>query len=458
MFKKPKYYDLKLLPGESYREYKSRVMDVKSSSFCGAKWYYSTVWLGSGMTTSCHHPLPHRVSEEEVIANYKALANTTIRKQERREMQQGIRCAGCDYCWRVEDLNSDQLSDRVYKTVLYDDNILQEAYEGNADQDVDLRYLEISFDRTCNLACSYCNPAFSTTWVKDIKSNGPYKNLITDANDHYGHAHDSAGMYDKDEDNPYVQAFFKWWEADLHKTLSHLRLTGGEPLMSKHTWKLLKWFETHKRDDIYFAINSNLITKPENIEKLILASKNTGDFNIYTSCESIGKQAEYIRDGFDWKIWTQNFDRIAQEDNIRLHSMCTIGAISLDGLIDYLNWCLGQKKKYHRDTPTFTLNIQRFPKFQNPLILPMDIRRYYAIQLDEWLEENAGSHLLHDMEIEHVQRLIDYLDKETNSLGDEEYISSLKKDFKTYYDQYDLRRNKSFVDTFGLIGEWYKTL
>ena len=37
-------------------EFKQTVLDTKSASFCGAKWYNATIWLGSGMTTSCHHP------------------------------------------------------------------------------------------------------------------------------------------------------------------------------------------------------------------------------------------------------------------------------------------------------------------------------------------------------------------------------------------------------------------
>ena len=40
-------------------EYKKQILDTKSASFCGAKWFNATIWLGSGMTTSCHHPLPH---------------------------------------------------------------------------------------------------------------------------------------------------------------------------------------------------------------------------------------------------------------------------------------------------------------------------------------------------------------------------------------------------------------
>ena len=75
--------DQHLKPGEQYLHYRQRVLDTKSDTFCGAKWYYATIWLNSGMTTSCHHPLPHHVSEDEVRANYKALSNTPRKKQER---------------------------------------------------------------------------------------------------------------------------------------------------------------------------------------------------------------------------------------------------------------------------------------------------------------------------------------------------------------------------------------
>ena len=54
---------------ENNIEYKKRVLDTKSASFCGAKWYNATIWLGSGQTTSCHHPLPHQIDLEEIKTN-----------------------------------------------------------------------------------------------------------------------------------------------------------------------------------------------------------------------------------------------------------------------------------------------------------------------------------------------------------------------------------------------------
>ena len=152
-------------------EYRKTVLDPKSSSFCGAKWYNATIWLGSGMTTSCHHPLPHFVSPEEAEANPKAIHNTPQKKMERDMMQRGERPRGCEYCWKIEDMGPDYISDRIYKSKIYSNEDLIIAKDTDSSADFDLQTLEIAFDRTCNLGCSYCNPAFSTSWVKDIKNN-----------------------------------------------------------------------------------------------------------------------------------------------------------------------------------------------------------------------------------------------------------------------------------------------
>jgi len=446
--------DQHLLPGESFAKYKERVLDVKSSSFCGAKWYYSTVWLNTGQTTACHHPLPHQIDADQVLKNPKLLSNTPQKKKERAEMQKGIQCKGCDYCWRVENLKANKISDRVYKSVLYTDEELQKAYESNPEDDFDLRYLELSFDRTCNFACSYCNPAFSTTWAKDIKTHDGYKDIGPNGKDHYGHSHANASMYNED-DNPYVKAFFKWWESDLKRTLTHLRLTGGEPLMSKHTWKLLDLMAEGDSNVSYFAINTNLNSKKSLIDKLIEKAKMIRALHIYSSNESVGSKAEYIRDGLDWDMWVKNFNKVAESKSFSsIHSMCTIGALSLEGLVEFLDWCLAIKKRANsRDAVTFTLNILRFPNFQSCLVLPYHLRKKFANDLAHWLDKNRGTGLMHNMEMEHVERLIEYLENESNQIPNRD---NTVKWFKNYFTQYDKRRGKDFEKTFPIIGEWYR--
>ncbi len=443
---------------ETDLEYKRRVIDIKSESFCGAKWYNATIWLGSGMTTSCHHPLPHKVSVEEVETNFKALHNTAKKKEERAMMQKGERPAGCEYCWKIEDIGRDNISDRVYKTVIYTDEELETAYVEPASSDVDLRTLEIAFDRTCNFGCSYCNPAFSSTWVKDIDTNGPFTGLTSDGRNHFTHNHGSSQLYKFSETNPYVEAFFKWWDNGLSQSLQELRLTGGEPLMSGDTWKLLEWFKTNDTD-MKFAINSNLGAKDDLIDRLIDTTHSIKHFHLYTSNEAVGTQSEYIRDGLIWDKWTANVDRVLRDGNLEgFHMMCTISALCLNTLPEFLDQCLEWKDLCGKDYPTFSLNILRFPSFQSPLVLPDNIRTHHKIRLYDWLETNKHNPLLHQMELNQVQRLIDYLDVvKTPHLGAAEQ-SVLQQDFKKFYTQYDQRRGKDFCNAFPSLANWYNTL
>jgi len=444
---------------ETDLQYKERVLDPLSSSMCGAKWYNATIWLGSGMTTSCHHPLPHKVSVEDVLANPKALHNTPQKKQERLQMQYGERPKGCEYCWKVEDIGRKNISDRVYKSVIYDDSVLQQAHSTDYDKDVDLKTLEIAFDRTCQLACSYCNPAFSTTWVKDIKKNGAYKNLESDGRNHFTHPHDSSQLYTFNETNPYIDAFFKWWESDLHRTLDELRITGGEPMMSGHLWKLLDWFKENKGTSrTRIAINSNLQCDTKMIEQL-LDRADSAPLDIYTSNESLVSQAEYIRDGLDWQTWTSNFEMLAASDKLRgLHNMCTINALCLESLPEFLDYLLTIKAKHGKDFPSFTLNILRFPSFQSALALPDHIRTEHKNRLQKWFDINVNNTLLHEHELNQTQRLLDYLDVVKTPHSEAFDTPKLHNDFKHFYNQYDVRRNKNFMSAFPSMKEWFSEL
>ena len=439
-------------------DFKHTVLDQLSGSFCAAKWYNATIWLGSGQTTSCHHPPAHLVDRDRVTANPRLLHNTDQKKEDRRKMQAGERPAGCEYCWKIEDMGRDAVSDRVYKSRIYPIKALNDAYHTPATEDVDLRTLEIAFDRTCQFACSYCNPAFSSTWVKDIKRNGPYTDLVSDGRNHFTHAHESSQLYRHGETNPYVEAFFAWWESDLHRTLQELRITGGEPLMSADTWKLIDWFKTNAgKSSTRLAINSNLGTDV-NIDRL-LASTQGMQIDLYTSNEAVGAQAEYIRDGLVWTDWTRNVERLLESRQFRgIHVMCTINALCLDSLDQLLETMLQWKNKYGREALSFTLNILRFPSFQSPLVLPDAIRTGYKDQLQAWLDANLHNEFLHEHEINHLQRLIDYLDVVKTPHSDAFDMPKLLNDFKQFYSQYDQRRGKDFVASFPALADWYQTL
>ena len=437
-------------------EFRQQVLDTISPSFCGAKWFNATIWLGSGMSTSCHHPPAHLVDIDKVQTNPKLLHNTPQKKDDRRKMIAGERPAGCEYCWKIEDMGRDAVSDRVYKSKIYPIAALKEAYETPADQDVDLRTLEIAFDRTCQFACSYCNPAFSSTWVKDIRNNGPYMGLVSDGRNHFTHEHSGSQLYRFGETNPYVEAFFAWWESDLHRTLQELRITGGEPLMSAHTWRLIDWFRDNQgRSTTRLAINSNLGAEVD-IDRL-LDSVQGLDVDIYTSQEAVGTAAEYIRDGLDYAAWQANVVRLL-DAGITVHCMCTINALCLGTLPQHLNYLVELKKKYGKNKINFTLNILRFPSFQSPLVLNTDLREQFKHNLAQWMVQHKGHSYLHEHEINHTQRLIDYLDVVKTPHSEAFDMPKLHNDFQEFYTQYDVRRRKHFVAAFPELESWYNSL
>jgi organic radical activating enzyme len=439
-------------------EFRQQILDTKSASFCAAKWYNATIWLGSGMSTSCHHPPAHKIDLEEIKTRPSAIHNTVEKKIDRLNMQLGNRPKGCEYCWKIEDMGRDAISDRVYKSKIYPIEALDEANKTPHQADVNLRTLEIAFDRTCQFACSYCNPAFSSTWVKDIDRNGPYTSLVSDGRGHFTHTHGSSQLYRFGEENPYVTAFHKWWESDLHKTLQELRITGGEPLMSGETWKLLDWFKTNQgKSKTRLAINSNL-GREVDLDRLLDSIEGL-EVDIYTSQESVYAQAEYVRDGLDYDAWIANVQKLLDSNRVRaVHCMATINALCLDSLPSLLYQLLEFKQMYGRERVSFTLNILRFPSFQSPLVLPDNLRTQYRDRLQDFLTRNQDNPYMHEHELNHLQRLIDYLDVVKTPHSDTFDMPSLLNDFKQFYTQYDTRRNKNFTETFPALADWYNTL
>ena len=460
--------------GESHREYKKRMIDPVSESFCGAKWYNATIWLGHGGTTSCHHPPAHQIDLDEIETNPSAIHNSRHKKKMREMMQKGQRPKECEYCWKIEDMGKDAdgnepVSDRVYKTVIYEDDDLHTAATLDPQFDVNLKTLEIAFNRTCQLACSYCNPAFSSTWVKDIRKSGGYQGIKSDARGHFIDDAPYAEPYDDSEQNPYVRAFWKWWP-DLSKDLEEIRVTGGEPLMTPDIYQLFDWFETTdepNKNNMRFAINSNLMAKDNLLDKMIAGTQNINKFHLYTSCEAYGAQAEYIRDGLDWVRWTSAFEKVCSEANLDgLHMMMTINALCLDTIVEFLDWMLEMKRKYGHNRPGFTCNILRFPSFQSPLTLPDHLRAKYHDEVFMWLqkvrrkqEKDAdGQLLVQPWEQDQLSRLIEYLDVVKTPHRNTADRELLEHDFKLFYEQYDSRRGLNFRETFPNLVEFYDSI
>ncbi|EQC45700.1 twitch domain-containing radical SAM protein [Bacteriovorax sp. Seq25_V] len=452
---------------ESNTEYRDRVINSISPSFCAAKWFNATIWLNNGTTASCHHPPAHRIidfengeSFDDLKKNPSMIHNTSYKKLVRKQMLDGVRPKECEYCWKIEDISNEHVSDRVFKTVIYEEDdikLCQTKYRET--ENVDLKTLEIAFDANCNFACSYCNSSFSTAWQKDIVQNGIYKNLVSDGAKAYQHDGSWARQYKKDDENPYVQAFWDWWP-QLSKEISELRVTGGEATISPDFWRLVEWWKTKPDSDIQFAVNTNLGVQGTKLDELIDASHSIKKFVIYTSCEATGEQAEYIRDGLVWDEWKKSVDKLLTHGNVKeFNVMMTINSLCLYSITDFMDYCNSLKKKYGRFHGVYSLNILRFPSFMSPGTLPLELRKERSEHIKKWLNSSADIEVMHEMEIDAVKRLISYLEEIGDPHRGVSSLQSRQRDLKSFFSQYDLRRkNKNFTRAFPELASWYDSI
>jgi len=450
---------------EELAKWRDENLNKISCTFCAAKWYNASLHLGHGYTNSCHLPLPHPIDPEEIKSNPSALHNTKLKKEARKLMLEGKRPAECSYCWKVEDIGRNNIADRVFKSKIYKEEDIAALKNLPWDADVMLKTVEVSFDRTCNFACSYCNAGYSTTWGKDIKQNGPYQRFKSSSAGAYYADGSWSEIYGKyNENNPYVNAFLEWWP-ELSQHLEEIRVTGGEPSQSRNFWQFIELMKKYPSPNLRLAVNSNLGTSEKTLQKLIDATYDVDikEFDLYTSNEAFGAAAEYIRDGIDYKQWRENMCTFIENANPKtfraLTIMMTINSLCLYSIVDFFEDMKELKAKYGHHRPNLDLNLLRWPAFMSPLALPDDQKIKLRGELQGWYEKNKDSNLFVVGEKAQIERLIDYLDVvEKGHNSTESDKSLLHHDFKSFYEQYDVRRHKDFRKTFPDLVEWYDSI
>ena len=239
-------------------------------------------------------------------------------------------------------------------------------------------------------------------------------------------------------------------------------MTGGEPSQSKNFWNFIDVLKKHPSENLRLAVNSNLGMNDYLLDKIITTSHELPikDFDLYTSNESYGKHAEYIRDGLIYEKWRTNLVRFIDTAKFRsLTIMMTINSLCLFSITEFLDDMMILKEKYGENRPNVDLNILRWPSFMSPLNLPDDIKIKLHDKLNSWYQKNKESELFSIYEKAQIERLIDYIEVVKRGHNTTELDNDLQHhDFKSFYTQYDIRRNKDFGNTFPELKEWYDNI
>lgn len=422
-----------------------------SPSFCLAKWFNVSIHIPTGKTHSCYHPPTHQVPLNEVAIDVSALHNTNHKKQQRKMMLEGQRPDECKFCWQIED-SGDQLSDRAYRSKdVYEEGLIEEAqalgYEGNAIP----RYIEVNFNQACNFKCSYCSPHLSTAWQQDIETNGPY--ILADRW-HNDLTWVKRLNIDNGPDNPYLKAFWDWMPV-VYPKLQTFRMTGGEPLMDKNTFKMFDYIYEHPKPDLNLSITSNCCPPGNQWNKFMISLKKITEkdaidhFMLFCSLDSWGKQAEYIRNGMDFDLLYKNItDYLANSNKHSLTFIITFNALSYTGFVEYIKNIHQLRKQFSKDRQMIWFDVPQLndPDFLNPKLLPEMITELEKA-VEYMLSNREGLFNHHkgfkDFEVSKVQRLIDWIKSDTGFNKD-----VAMKNFYKFFTEQDKRTGKSFVEVF----------
>ena len=429
-----------------------------SPTFCVAKWKQVTMHLESGLTHSCHHPKAHIVPLDELKENVSALHNTKQKKLMRKDMLDGKIIPECEYCNRIERSATKSLSDRIYKSNdKWARKYIKEIINNPWDYDVFPSYFEVSFSSVCNGSCIYCSPTFSTGWVKEIEKYGGYPTSISSRDFDDSPPPEYMGK----TYNPYIEAFWKWWP-DLYKNLDTFRITGGEPLLSKDTFKILNYIIENPRPELDLFINSNFCVKPKIfntfIDKYKQIAKNHKQVRVYTSCEAKGEKAEYIRPGLNYLEWLDNCRKYLMEiPNGVLDFMCTYNILSITSFKDFLEDILKLKKEFpmrvHIDIP-FLMD----PPYLQANIISKDFMHYIEESvtymynnpdIPKWPPLSGNG--FWEFEASKLVRIYNMVNKKPINIA----CQISRKDFVIFVDEHDRRYGSNFLEVFPEYEDFY---
>ena len=435
-------------------------LDSISPSFCLAKWKQVSLHLTNGWNNSCYHPPLHPIDPTTLKDDPGALHNTEHKKQQRKMMLEGIRPPECSYCWAMED--NGKLSDRHYRSgepwAMADfDRIVASDW----DAPIIPSYVEVNFNSACNLKCSYCSPQFSSSWMAESQQHGAFPTSVP--HNDPSHFQGQRRPIPNREHNPYVEAFWRWWP-DLYPHLKHFRMTGGEPLMDKNTYRVFDYVLENPKPDLHLNVTSNFSVEPRLFDRYIdylkqLCTDDIEHFMQYVSVDTWGKQAEYIRDGLDFDRMISNVETYLDEIPYRnsLTFIITMNNLVIPGLQRLLEYILELRQRYSHtyqkiwfDTP-----VLHTPSWQSlQTLTPAYVAALENIA--NWMEKNLETpdqpfRGFKDYEVQRLRRDIAWM----KSADDQDH-SQHQADFYRFFTEHDRRRGTDFLSTFPSMSAWWK--
>jgi hypothetical protein len=288
-------------------------------------------------------------------------------------------------------------------------------------------------------------------------------------------------------------------------------MTGGEPLMDKNTFKILDFVNENPNGQLELSITSNMCPPDQKLFETFMEkikaletvrvwedkenfNENSGNhwyvspgykhFTLFASLDGYGPQAEYIRSGLNFDRLLQNVRTYLRETHhTSISFINTFNILSIPSLRKFLEMILELRVEFGgRVQEEYEINPPDHDGFVHP---PYKIRKFQRIWFDipilrypPWFSiQNAGA-----WGIEQVKECLAFMEEnvQQNDYAEtfegfkpyemlkvkrdlaimEERIDTVqlavnKANFYTFIQEYDHRRQTSFLKTFPEMSAYY---
>jgi hypothetical protein len=344
-------------PGEyaSQSALAHRVFPIKTDTACQLKWNWSTIYLTTDKTASCHRTNHHKFDTDSF--NFH---NTPNKLDDRDRMLNGQwPKQGCEYCRKIEE--SGGQSDRITNLDLPGMHSPVELELDHTATHVTPRILEVYFNNTCNLKCVYCGPYFSSLWDSENRRHQPIKIL----------GQEFFRPFDRSKNLESNKIKLFEWLRTNRQHLTNFNVLGGEPLLQTEFDECLDLFAEFPAPNLDLQIFSNLNVKSDRIVDLInkvqsLVSRGAiKNFTVTASLDCWGAPQEYARYPLDLIQWEKNFNLLLSEHWIKIVIGSTITPLTI-GTLDQL---MERVKKWNQTRPVY----QYFNSVNSPSYMFIDM-------------------------------------------------------------------------------------
>ena len=323
----------------------------KNKSFCVVPWTNFQIHTnGDVITCSVGKEKLGNINQTDI---HEILKKSPILKRIKKNMLNGIPDSNCVFCQyrHIQENSFSYLKDH------YNSKVIKEDIQYDDIENFDLRFIDLHWSNICNLRCVMCRPEQSSLIAKDENIT------ITPVS--------------KENINKIIDMV-----CQKQSSIREIYLSGGEPMYIPYNLELLKSI-TNK--NVPIRVNTNMQWNSNN--KIFQELKKFKNVQLTMSVDALYEKFDYIRNGANWKTFSNNLDFIKKECkfDIRINTIFSIiNAIDLCSVITYFFF-----EKNIRD---ITINLCTRPKEIDARNYPKNKKDFILQDINKLIEQIPQNH------------------------------------------------------------------